>query len=139
MAALLRYCFITEWLDPNSGVLWKYQLFWYPESKEVEMVDIKNRRQFLKRTKYEELKPALLYLGSTVTVFGRQLKITEYGDEFTQGKWESQSERTLAMIKPDAYKNMGKIINAISGSGFLIRWGPTTPAPHWRASTGRSA
>ncbi|PNW75835.1 hypothetical protein CHLRE_12g558700v5 [Chlamydomonas reinhardtii] len=120
MAANLRYCFISEWLDPASGILWKYQLFYYPESKEVEMVDIKNRRHFLKRTKYEELKPSLLFLGSVVTVFSRQLKLTEYGDEFTRNRMESQSERTLAMIKPDAYKNMGKIINAICQSGFLI-------------------
>ncbi|KXZ44028.1 hypothetical protein GPECTOR_75g752 [Gonium pectorale] len=84
------------------------------------MVDIKNRRHFLKRTKYEELRPSLLYIGSKVTVFGRQLKLIEYGDDFTRNSIESQTERTLAMIKPDAFKNMGKIINAISQSGFLI-------------------
>lgn len=61
-------CFISEWLDPQSGVLWKYvnsmqclsavrmfeaslttacvghgyryQLFWYPASKEVEIVSL---------------------------------------------------------------------------------------------------
>ncbi|GIL72238.1 hypothetical protein Vretimale_290 [Volvox reticuliferus] len=120
MASMLRYCFISEWLDPSSGVLWKYQLFWYPETKEVEMVDIKNRRHFLKRTKYEELRSSLLYIGSMVTIFGRQLKLTEYGDDFTRNSIESQTERTLAMIKPDAYKYMGKIIDAICQSGFLI-------------------
>jgi nucleoside-diphosphate kinase len=33
-----RFAFVTEWLDPQSGILWKHQLFYYPESKEVEMV-----------------------------------------------------------------------------------------------------
>lgn len=33
-----RYAFIAEWLDPNTGVLWRYQLFWYPDNFEVEMV-----------------------------------------------------------------------------------------------------
>lgn len=138
-------------------------------------VDIKNRRHFLKRTKYEELKPSLLFLGSVVTVFSRwvgggapagpcrvrvcfcgvadgnratagrvpmqritgtpsmrfqtyrvpirevmgpvllkcstavplddihgahwhrQLKLTEYGDEFTRNRMESQSERWVAV------------------------------------------
>jgi len=32
-----RLCYIAEWLDPASGVLWKYQLFYYPQSKEVEV------------------------------------------------------------------------------------------------------
>ncbi|KAG2483996.1 hypothetical protein HYH03_017163 [Edaphochlamys debaryana] len=84
------------------------------------MIDIKNRRTFLKRTKYDELRQSMLFLGNTVTVFGRQLKLLEYGDDFTKGKMESQSERTLAMIKPDAFRHMGKIINAICQSGFLI-------------------
>lgn len=35
-----RYAFIAEWLDSNSGVLWKYQFFFYPDSNEVEMVRI---------------------------------------------------------------------------------------------------
>jgi hypothetical protein len=61
----------------------------------VPQVDIKNRRHFLKRTKYEELKPSLLYLGSTVTVFARQLKLVEYGDEYTRGKMENQSEKCV--------------------------------------------
>ena len=29
--------------------------------------------------------------------------------------------RTLAMIKPDAYKHLGKIVNAIQRSGFMIK------------------
>eukprot|EP00967_Tisochrysis_lutea_P011350 scaffold12814_cov19-Tisochrysis_lutea.AAC.1 len=32
-----RLCYIAEWLDSASGVVWKYQLFYYPESKEVEV------------------------------------------------------------------------------------------------------
>lgn len=36
-AQLPRLCFICDWLDPSSGVLWKYQLFYYPETKEVEV------------------------------------------------------------------------------------------------------
>lgn len=38
MADASRICFIAEWLDPSSGVLWKYQFFYYPETKDVEMV-----------------------------------------------------------------------------------------------------
>mmetsp|Transcript_18010 Transcript_18010/g.32887 ORF Transcript_18010/g.32887 Transcript_18010/m.32887 type:complete len:383 (-) Transcript_18010:16-1164(-) len=120
MAAQVRYCFITEWLDPNSGVLWKHQLFYYPQSKEVEMNDVKNRRVFLKRTIYEQIKEEQLYLGASVNVFGRRLTITEFGDEYTRKKFESKSERTLAMVKPDAFKNLGKIVYAIQQAGFSI-------------------
>lgn len=33
-----RYAFVAEWLDPNSGVLWRYQLFYYKDTNELEMV-----------------------------------------------------------------------------------------------------
>ncbi|KAL6754216.1 nucleoside diphosphate kinase [Haematococcus lacustris] len=119
--ATVRHAFIAEWLDPASSVIWKYQLFYYPETKEVEMVDIKNRRHFLKRTRpSEDIKPELLFVGSTVTVYSRQLKIIDFGDEFTRSRMEAKSERTLAMVKPDAFKHLGKILNAITSSGFHI-------------------
>ena len=37
-AEALRYAFATEWLDPTSDVVWHYQLLFYPDSQEVEMV-----------------------------------------------------------------------------------------------------
>lgn len=33
---------------------------------------------------------------------------------------ENLKERTLAMIKPDAYLHMGKIIDMVEQSGFII-------------------
>lgn len=33
-----RFAFLVEWLDGNSGITWKYQLLYFPETKEVEMV-----------------------------------------------------------------------------------------------------
>eukprot|EP00798_Chlamydomonas_sp_ICE-L_P024150 gene24154-9736_t len=116
-----RICFLTHFLDPTSGVQWVYQLFYYPDTKEVELLDVKNRRHVLKRIRpAEDLKPELLFIGSTVTVYSRQLKIVEYGDEYTKRKFEEQGERTLAMVKPDAVRHLGKIVNAIYQSGFVV-------------------
>ena len=44
-----------------------------------------------------------LFLGSIVTIHSRQLKLVDYGDLFTNKKFEAASERTFAMIKPDCY------------------------------------
>ena len=73
-----------------------------------------------------------LFIGSIITVYSRQLKLVEYGDLFTRQRFESQKQRTFAMIKPDAYPHIGKIIDAIQQSGFTIaklkmsRFSPTT-------------
>ncbi|KAI8472949.1 MAG: nucleoside diphosphate kinase [Monoraphidium minutum] len=115
-----RLAFLADWLDPSSGVLWRYQLFYYVDTGEVEMFDVKNRRHFLKRVKYEPLAPGQLYPGAVVTVFARQLHIRECGDDATRRAVETRAERTLAMIKPEALHDTGKILAAVGGSGLLV-------------------
>lgn len=61
-----------------------------------------------------------MYLGSVVTVYSRQLKLVDYGDVFTRKHCESLRSRTFAMIKPDAYTNIGKIIDIAIKNGFTI-------------------
>lgn len=61
-----------------------------------------------------------LFLGSIITIYSRQLKLVDYADIFTKNKFESSSERTFAMIKPDCYTQTGKIIDAIYQNGFTI-------------------
>lgn len=75
-------------------------------------------------------------MGSVIVVYARQLKVVDYADVFTRKKFEvkrakfekyhkinnffKKKFRTFAMIKPDAYTKMGKIIDAIEKNGFLI-------------------
>jgi nucleoside-diphosphate kinase len=39
----------------------------------------------------------------------------------TRKKFEVDAQRTFAMIKPDAYVNIGKIIDAVYMNGFKIK------------------
>lgn len=93
---------------------------YYVADGAVEMYDIKNRRTFLKKVVYPSVTIDQLYLGSTITVFARQLNIVEYADEYTKSQLEKKRETTFAMIKPKAVKHAGKILNAISKSGFVV-------------------
>jgi len=61
-----------------------------------------------------------LHVGSLITVQARQLKILDYGDVATRKRFEVDRQRTFAMIKPDAYVHIGKIIDAIYLNGFKI-------------------
>jgi nucleoside-diphosphate kinase len=74
-----------------------------------------------------------LYTGSIVSIFSRQLKIIDYCDVYTRKHFEQSKRkfppyfyhsyilnRTLAMVKPDAYKNLGKILSEIEAAGFII-------------------
>lgn len=33
-----RYVFLAEWMDPQSGVTWTFQVMYYPADGTVEMV-----------------------------------------------------------------------------------------------------
>ncbi len=61
-----------------------------------------------------------LHIGSIITVQARQLNITSYGDVATRKRFEVDRQKTFAMIKPDAYVHLGKIIDAIYLNGFKI-------------------
>lgn len=115
-----RFVFVTEWYDPNATLMRKYQLLFYPSDNTIEMFDMKNRRVFLKRCKAENIRLEDLYVGSTVNILSRQLKFTEYGDEFTRRSLCEKKERTLGIIKPDAVGKMGQVLDLICQNGFLI-------------------
>ena len=115
-----RYAFIAEWYDPNASLIRRYQLLFYPADSTVEMIDIKNRRLFLKRSKCEHVKLNELFIGAIINVHSRQLTIAEFGDEFTTKKLKSKKEKTLGVIKPDCISKMGGIFERVSSEGFII-------------------
>jgi len=86
----------------------------------IEMYDKKMCRVFLKRVEVPAIKLSDFYLGAKVTIFSRVMLVCEYGDVATQMKQVVERESTFAMIKPDSYQNMGKIIDAIQAEGFQI-------------------
>lgn len=119
MAAEDRYCFFSEWFDAQADLIRRYQITFFPRDNTVEMYDMKNRRPFLKRSE-TNVKAEDLYMGATVTIHARQLKIVEFADVYTRRIFETKKGRTLAMIKPDAYNHIGKIVDQITREGFVI-------------------
>ena len=115
-----RYVFTVEWYDRNAAINRTFKLLFYTEDGAVEMVDVKSRRLFLKKTAIKNLKLQHLFLGGTVTINSRQLGIVDYGDEFTRKKLASTEEKTLAMVKPDSISKMGEFFNRIIKEGFTL-------------------
>ena len=74
----------------------------------------------MKRYPQSGIDMKALYPGAIIVIQGRQLKIIEYGDVATRKRFEVDRQRTFAMIKPDAYTNIGKIIDAIYLNDFKI-------------------
>lgn len=115
-----RYAFIAEWYDPHAALIRRYQFLYYTKDQTLEMFDIKNRRIFLKRSKYETITEKDLFIGSIVNVHSRQLTLADYGDPYTKSRLSSVHSKTLALIKPDAIARMGEIMNIIQSEDFTI-------------------
>jgi nucleoside-diphosphate kinase len=52
-----------------------------------------------------------LFIGSTVSVYSRQLKIVDYADDFTARAFGPKRSRCLAIILPDGYEQIGKFLS----------------------------
>eukprot|EP00658_Telonema_sp_P-2_P033301 TRINITY_DN24471_c0_g1_i1.p1 TRINITY_DN24471_c0_g1~~TRINITY_DN24471_c0_g1_i1.p1 ORF type:complete len:387 (+),score=101.60 TRINITY_DN24471_c0_g1_i1:176-1336(+) len=115
-----RFAFNVEWYDQSAMLVRKYQLFFHAKEKLIEMFDLKNRRTFLKKTEYPSISLADLYIGATVSIYSRQLKITEFADEYTSNKLGSKRQKTCAIVKPDAYAHLGKIVDAACSIGLVV-------------------
>ncbi|XP_076807174.1 nucleoside diphosphate kinase homolog 7-like [Clavelina lepadiformis] len=115
-----RYSFITEWYDPQAALIRRYQFLYYPKDSSVEMYDIKNRRKFLSRTKFDHVKVEDLYIGSKLSIYSRQLTFVDFGDRFTESKMGNKNEKTLAIVKPDAVSKLGTIINCLKENDIQV-------------------
>jgi nucleoside-diphosphate kinase len=49
--------------------------------------DIKNKRSFLKRCEFPSLQLKDIFLGATLNVFSRQLKVIDFADQFTRNQF----------------------------------------------------
>lgn len=113
-----RYTFLTQWYDATAALTRVYQLVYYTDST-IEIFDVKNRRTFLKRMKHPEIALRDLFVGNTVTIHARQLKVIEYGDSFTAGRFAESSETTVALLKPAALGELPLMLKTFAESGLI--------------------
>ncbi|XP_075210987.1 nucleoside diphosphate kinase homolog 7 [Lycorma delicatula] len=115
-----RYAFLTEWFDTEASLLKKFYLFFFPFDETLELYDVKNRRVFLKRTRCEGISLNELFIGNTVEIFCRQMKIVDHADDMTKKKMLFSMQKTFALIKPDGIDRIGTILRLICNNGFKI-------------------
>ena len=115
-----KFAFVVEWLDPHSGLTRRYQFLYWPATRDVEMFDLKNRRAFLKKTAIPSLAASDVFIGATVSVYARQLKVVAFGDAFTERAFAVSRQRAFALVPASATSALGKIVHAAQTSGFTV-------------------
>lgn len=66
-----RLVFVTEWNDQQAGLVKEFLMEFYLADQTIDLFDTKNKRMFLKRTKYPQISEVDLYIGSIVTIYSR--------------------------------------------------------------------
>uniref|UniRef100_A0A1B6KTD4 DM10 domain-containing protein n=2 Tax=Graphocephala atropunctata TaxID=36148 RepID=A0A1B6KTD4_9HEMI len=115
-----KLSFLAEWYDIEASVIRQFYFSFFPSDCTVEMFDIKNHKLFLKRTHCGGLSLKDIFVGNTIKIFSRQIKIVDYADGLTKKKLEVSMQRSFCLIKPDGIVNKGEIICCILTSGFQI-------------------
>lgn len=106
-----RFCFEADYFDSNANLTRKYQLLYFVADGTVEMYDLKNKRMFLKRCPVPTLTVKELFLGSTINVYSRLLKIVDYGDVATRTAFATASQDATVIVHGVGCDKVGAILS----------------------------
>jgi len=109
-ADAIVYSFNCLWYDRVADLDRAYILNYYLDTDEIEMHDAQARRIFLRRCRYEGVGLKDIVVGSTVTIYSRQLKVVGFANEFTRKALGALQEKTCALIKPHALMTNALIV-----------------------------
>lgn len=115
-----RYSFTVHWFDQLASLLREYVLSFFTKDNTIEMIDVKTKRPFLKRSPAGDVKLVNLFPGATVVIYGRQLKVVDYADPYTKEAMLERKERAFLLLHPPIYLKTGEIFGAIQSSDFVI-------------------
>lgn len=115
-----KYSFIGEWYDNQASLVRRFNIFYYPTDDTLEMYDLKNKKTFVRRVKVNGISLDSFYLGCTLYILGRLIKIVDFACEDTRKKLQKDMEVTFAMIKPLPTKIAGKILTHFHEHGLRV-------------------
>ncbi|KAG5175504.1 nucleoside diphosphate kinase [Tribonema minus] len=121
--------FLAEWFDPLPQLTRQYRLKYFEDSNEAEMVDVKTKRLFLKRSPCPESMTLKDFrIGAKIVLYGRELTLAEYGDEDTRKRLSPALVQTVLVINPQHFGDSGKLLDALLASPSGAAAAPLTLA-----------
>ncbi|XP_071053509.1 nucleoside diphosphate kinase homolog 7 [Onthophagus taurus] len=115
-----KLCFKAQWYDYQTQYLKHFNLTYYPYDNTVELYDEDIQKIYLRRSASENIAMKDFYIGNTVRIYGRQIELVEYGDEFTKKLISKSKQHTFLLIKPSMADRLGVVVNEIQDRNFQI-------------------
>jgi len=111
--------FRCVYFDQQSMLNKSYQLKYYSETDSIEVIDIKNRKLFLKKCQRPEtLDTKHLFKGGKIYFHGRQMTIEDYDDAATAERCGNVREE--AFITQPLGPSLPLVLRAIDNSDMII-------------------
>lgn len=111
-------CFIAEWFDPEPQVIRKF-LFKFDDKQYVEMKEL-NKGCFLKRTLANHISSGDLFVGATVQLLSRDLKLVDYGDDYTKQTLQGEMEKSILVVNRNPVSEVEAIIADLESRQLTI-------------------
>lgn len=93
------WLFVAEWYDPMPQMKKKYLLKYFPKQHQAELIDLKSRKLFLKKSPCpSELSTSDFYVGGRVLLYAREFDIIDFGDETTRSKLSFQAQQSALLL-----------------------------------------
>ena len=106
--------FVVEWYDPLPQLRKQYLLKYFPDQNMVEMVDVKSKKMFLKKSACPEtIGREDFYIGSKILLYSRELEIIDYGDLKTKEKLSYQVQTVVMIFSNQVYQYWGKLLEEL--------------------------
>lgn len=106
--------FVAEWYDAMPQLKRKYLLKYFVDLKMVEMVDVKSKKTFLKKSPCPpDVTKDDFYIGAKVLLYARELEIVDYGDLKTRDKLQFQVQQCFVLLPSLSFQNWGNLVHEI--------------------------
>lgn len=93
--------FHAEWFDSVASIVKTFRVNHFVDGT-IEVIYLKNRQTFLKRTFFPDIQRSDFSIGATITLNARQMKIIDYADEGTKAYYNASTQLVFGLIKPGA-------------------------------------
>ncbi|XP_055375520.1 nucleoside diphosphate kinase 7 [Condylostylus longicornis] len=114
-----RVAFHCEWFKEEAMVIKSFLLIYYPTEKAGELFDSKSQKRFLRKTSLDLCREDF-YIGSKLDIFGRQIEIVDFADEFTRKLLGKSRQRIFLLVKTPLINKASNILKAFEKSGFCF-------------------
>ena len=121
---IMHSTYIVLLINPSNKryrLMRKFSIRYFVEPHQVEIVDSKTNRLFLKKTACPETVSSKdFFVGSKILMYGRNYELMAYLDQYTRDQLGQCRQKSVAIVLPDGIVNAGKIVDAFSRSQLTI-------------------